>query len=79
LSKSTTASPHSFFVAGATGPFLKAYKKSKHQCHLNTNTITDSPTNQKRKKKQKRDDNEDGNPKKNLKNTSKIWNQEEEL
>jgi hypothetical protein len=33
--------------------------------------------NQKKKKKQKKDDDEDGNPKKN--NTSKIWNQEEEL
>jgi hypothetical protein len=49
LSKSTTASPHSFFVAGATGPFLKAYKNH------NTNAIktrTQSQIHQKSKEEE---------------------------
>jgi hypothetical protein len=66
LSKSTTASPHSFFAVGAAGPFLKAYENQ------NTNAIktrTQSQIhqqNQKKKKNQKKDDDEDGNPKKTL-------------
>jgi hypothetical protein len=51
LSKSTTASPHSFFVAGAAGPFLKAYKNQ------NTNAIktrTQSQIHQQIKRRRRR-------------------------